>query len=74
MKKHSKSTYENIDLFKTKVQEVRNETVFNFGQSGIKGAQEIVKILDKEKTWFNHMSAMVFNNEIVGKQFLEANF
>ena len=44
------STYENIDLFKTKVQEVRNETVFNFGQSGIKGAQEIVKILLEEKS------------------------
>ena len=43
------STYENIDLFKTKVQEARNETVFNFGQSGIKGAQEIVKILHEEK-------------------------
>jgi len=44
------STYENIDHFKTKVQEVRNKTVFNFGQSGIKGAQEIVKILHKEKS------------------------
>jgi len=44
------STYENIDLFKTKVQEVRNETVFNFGQSGIKGAQEIVKILREKKS------------------------
>ena len=43
------STYENIDLFKTKVQEVRNETVFNFGQSGIKAAREIVKILHEEK-------------------------
>jgi len=43
------STYENIDLFKTKVQEARNETVFNFGQSGIKGAQEIVKILHEKK-------------------------
>ena len=43
------STYENIDLFKTKVQKARNETVFNFGQSGIKGAQEIVKILHEEK-------------------------
>ena len=42
------STYENIDLFKTKVQEVRNETVFNFGQSGIKGAQEIIKILHEK--------------------------
>ena len=44
------STYENIDLFKTKVKEIRNQTVFNFGQSGIKGAQEIVKILLKEKS------------------------
>ena len=44
------STYENIDLFKTKVQEVRNKTVFNFGQSGINGAQEIVKILLEEKS------------------------
>ena len=43
------STYENIDLFKTKVQEIRNETVFNLGQSGMKGAQEIAKILHKEK-------------------------
>ena len=44
------STYENIDLFKTKVQEVRNKTVFNLGQSGIKGAQEIVKILSSRKS------------------------
>jgi len=44
------STYENIDLFKTKVKEIRNETVFNFGQFGIKCAQEIVKILLKEKS------------------------
>ena len=43
------STYENIDLFKTKVKEIRNETVFNFGQSGIKGAQEIAKILREKK-------------------------
>ena len=43
------STYENIDLFKTKVQEVRNETVFNLGQSGINGAREIVKILHEKK-------------------------
>ena len=43
------STYENIDLFKTKIQEVRSKTVFNLGQSGIKGAQEIVKILHEEK-------------------------
>ena len=44
------STYENIDLFKTKVREVRNQTIFNFGQSGTKGAQEIVKILLKEES------------------------
>ena len=44
------STYENIDLFKTKVQEVRNQTVFNLGQSGKKGAQEILKILHDKKT------------------------
>lgn len=44
------STYENIDLFKTKVQEVRNKTVFNLGQSGIKGAQEIIKILSGRKS------------------------
>ena len=44
------STYENTDLFKTKVQEVRNKTVFNFGQSGINGAQEIVKILSRKKS------------------------
>ena len=44
------STYENIDLFKTKVQEVRNETVFNLGQSGINGAKEIVKILREKKS------------------------
>ena len=43
------STYENIDHFKTKVQEIRNETVFNLGQSGMKGAQEIDKILHEEK-------------------------
>ena len=43
------STYENIDLFKTKIQEVRSKTVFNLGQSGIKGAQEIVKILHDKK-------------------------
>jgi len=49
------STYENIDLFKTKVQEARNETVFNFGQSGIKGAQEIVKILKKGKNYNHHL-------------------
>ena len=44
------STYENIDLFETKIQEVRNETVFNFAQFGIKGAHEIVKILLEEKS------------------------
>ena len=43
------STYENIDFFTTKIQEVRNQTVFNFGQSGINGAREIVKILHEKK-------------------------
>ena len=43
------STYESIDLFKTKIQEVRSKTVFNLGQSGIKGAQEIIKILHEKK-------------------------
>ena len=46
------STYENIDNFKTKIQEVRDKTVFNLGESGMNGAQEIVKILhEKKKTW-----------------------
>ena len=44
------SIYENIDLFKTKVQEVRNKTVFNLGESGMNGAQEIVKILSGRKS------------------------
>jgi len=43
------STYENVDHFKIKVKEVRDQTVFNFGQSGIKGAQAIVKILDEKE-------------------------
>ena len=43
------STYENIDNFKTKIQEVRNKTVFNLGESGMNGAQEIVKILHEKK-------------------------
>ena len=44
------STYENIDNFKTKIQEVRDKTVFNLGESGMNGAQEIVKILHEKKT------------------------
>ena len=44
------STYENIDSFKTKIQEIRSKTVFNFGQSGLNGAQEIVKILLEKKS------------------------
>jgi len=44
-------TYENIDNFKTKIQEIRDKTVFNLGESGMKGAQEIVKILDKKKEY-----------------------
>ena len=43
------STYENIDNFKTKIQEVRDKTVFNLGESGMNGAQEIVKILHGKK-------------------------
>ena len=43
------STYENIDHFKTRIQEVRSETMFNLSQSGIKGAQEIVNILREKK-------------------------
>ena len=43
------STYENIDNFKTKIQEVRNKTVFNLGESGMNGAQEIIKILHGKK-------------------------
>ena len=43
------STYENIDNFKTKIQEVRDKTVFNLGESGMNGAQEIVKILHEKK-------------------------
>ena len=44
------STYEENNNFKTIIQEVRNKTIFNLGQSGIKGAQEILKILDGKKT------------------------
>ena len=44
------STYEENNNFKTIIQEVRNKTIFNLGQSGIKGAQEILRILDKKKT------------------------
>ena len=43
------------ELAKSYVQEVRNKTIFNLGQSGIKGAQEILKILDKKKTDKNHV-------------------
>ena len=43
------STYENIDNFKTKIQEVRDKTVFNLGESGMNGAQEIIKILHGKK-------------------------
>ena len=43
------STYENIDNFKTKIQEVRDKTVFNLGESGMNGAQETVKILHEKK-------------------------
>ena len=43
------STYENIDNFKTKIQEVRDKTVFNLGESGMNGAQEIVKILHEKQ-------------------------
>ena len=44
------STYEERNNFKIMIQEVRNKTIFNLGQSGIKGAQEILKILDGKKT------------------------
>ena len=44
------STYVENNNFKTAIQEVRNKTIFNLGRSGIKGAQEILKILDKKKT------------------------
>ena len=44
------STYEENNNFKTIIQEVRNKTIFNLGQSGIKGAQEILKILNDKKT------------------------
>ena len=41
--------YGHVTEFQNKIQEVRNETVFNFGQSGINGAREIVKILHEKK-------------------------
>ena len=44
------STYEENNNFRTTIQEVRNQTVFNLGQSGKKGAQEILKILNDKKT------------------------
>ena len=44
-------TYANIDNFKTKIQEIRDKTVFNLGESGMKGAQELEKILDKKKEY-----------------------
>ena len=44
------STYEENNNFKAIIQEVRNKTVFNLGQSGVKGAQEILKILHEKKT------------------------
>ena len=49
------STYEEKNNFKTIIQEVRNKTIFNLGQSGIKGAQEILQILDKKKTNKNYV-------------------
>ncbi len=49
------STYEENNNFKTIIQEVRNKTIFNLGQSGIKGAQEILQILDKKKTNKNYV-------------------
>ena len=49
------STYEENNNFKTIIQEVRNKTIFNLGQSGIKGAQEILRILDKKKTNKNYV-------------------
>ena len=44
------STYDNVDSLKTKIDKIRNQTVFNFGQSGLYGAQEIVKILLAKKS------------------------
>ena len=41
--------YGHVTEFQNKIQEVRSKTVFNLGQSGIKGAQEIVKILHEKK-------------------------
>ena len=49
------STYEENNNFKTIIKEVRNKTIFNLGQSGIKGAQEILQILDKKKTNKNYV-------------------
>ena len=49
------STYEENNNFKTIIQEVRNKTIFNLGQSGIKGAQEILQILNKKKTNKNYV-------------------
>ena len=49
------STYEENNNFKTIIQEVRNKTIFNLGQSGIKGAQEILQILDKKKANKNYV-------------------
>ena len=47
------STYENIEYFKTKIQKIQKQTIFNLEQSGIRGAQEIVKILHEKKTQSN---------------------
>ena len=47
------STYENIECFKTKIQKIQKQTIFNLEQSGIRGAQEIVKILHEKKTQSN---------------------
>ena len=47
------STYEENNNFKTRIEEIRNKTVFNLGQSSVKGAQEILKILDEKKTGKN---------------------
>ena len=47
------STYENIECFKTKIQKIQKQTIFNLEQSGIRGAQEIVKILHERKTQSN---------------------
>ena len=44
------SAYEENNNFRTIIQEARNKTIFNLGQSGKKGAQEILKILNEKKT------------------------